>query len=260
MKSITNYILENISNESTISFEYDGKILTPTDISDAIYSVFQEWEDDSEGWEPPFKIKKTMSDNKSVTDVFDYYGEDTWNDLFKELKIKDSYKNKLKDFCYDNDKEITKILKKTISNPKEYRLRIQGKYIVWRCTYNNKYNKYNWTWYTTDNWEHRVESDNKSYNILYWLVMVNKDSNGECDNRDSNYIVAWHESAEFNIDDAIQVFLAPTGSKAGVSTGSYWSLKYNYSKNPDKYKKMLDDYNIKPTTQKEINKLEKTKQ
>ena len=119
MKNITNYILENISNDSKksiVAFEYNDKFFTLTDISDAIFSVFQEWEDDSEGWDPPFKTKNAMKGNKSVTDVFDYYGDDTWDDLYKKLEIQDSYKNKLKDFCYDNDKEITKIYTKNRQN------------------------------------------------------------------------------------------------------------------------------------------------
>ena len=258
MKNITNYILENISNDSKksiVAFEYDDKFFTLTDISDAIFSVFQEWEDDSEGWDPPFKTKNAMKGNKSVTDVFDYYGDDTWDDLYKKLEIQDSYKNKLKDFCYDNDKEITKILKKTISDPKEYRLRLQGKYRIYRCSvatnykYNSRGYKYFWNDYTTNDWKKSVEQDRNLIEAGCWVVMNNKDYDGDYTNVDD--IVAWHEKDDFKPIDFIEYWIGPI---------SFWILKYEYSKNPDKYKEMLKKHDVTPTTKDEFYKLEKTKQ
>ena len=107
MKNIKNYILESV-NSKFKNYDLD-------DIANAIYSVFQEWEEDADSWDPPFNTQDVVKDCKSIVKLFDKYKFayfNPWNDLYSELNIGDNDQDKFQKFCRDNDDEILEILKK----------------------------------------------------------------------------------------------------------------------------------------------------
>lgn len=104
MKTLTDFINESLQqvNESISKDEIEK-------IANAVISVFSNWEDDEDGWDPRFNAYKEVNKNNWV-DIFDYY--QGWEDLYNELEMDEDEWEKLSDKMSDSDcDKIQKLVK-----------------------------------------------------------------------------------------------------------------------------------------------------